>query len=88
MSEPIDQVISEEAWDTPCPKRDDKIHCTCWYDGEPCCACGAPGLSEREKNFDACSGDKNGMHCACWFKDKPCCHCGLNEPVAEKVSDE
>lgn len=27
-------------WETPCSKREDKIHCTCWYDGKPCCACG------------------------------------------------
>lgn len=26
--------------DESCPKRDDKQHCNCWYDGEPCCACG------------------------------------------------
>lgn len=24
-----------------CPKRDDRIHCTCWWDGDKCCACGA-----------------------------------------------
>lgn len=23
-----------------CPKRDDKLHCNCWYDGEACCSCG------------------------------------------------
>jgi hypothetical protein len=27
-------------WETPCPKRKDKKHCDCWYDGETCCACG------------------------------------------------
>ena len=26
--------------ETPCPKREDKQHCVCWYDGELCCACG------------------------------------------------
>jgi hypothetical protein len=26
--------------ETPCPKREDKQHCNCWYDGERCCACG------------------------------------------------
>ena len=31
-----------EAEETPCPKRDDKQHCNCWYDGAACCACGAP----------------------------------------------
>ena len=35
-------------WETECPKRDDKQHCNCWYDGKACCACGASGLSEAE----------------------------------------
>jgi len=25
--------------ETPCLKRDDGIHCNCWYDGKKCCAC-------------------------------------------------
>lgn len=33
----------EKDQETPCPKRDDKIHCNCWYDGKPCCACGYDG---------------------------------------------
>ena len=36
----VDTVNSDD-WETPCPKRDDKIHCNCWYDSEPCCACEA-----------------------------------------------
>lgn len=28
-----------EEW---CPRRSDGVHCDCWYDGEPCCSCGAP----------------------------------------------
>lgn len=31
-------------WETPCPKREDKQHCDCWYDGERCCACGDGGV--------------------------------------------
>jgi len=31
--------------ETPCPKRRDKQHCNCWYDGAPCCACNAPAVS-------------------------------------------
>jgi hypothetical protein len=27
-------------WETECPKREDRQHCNCWYDGEACCACG------------------------------------------------
>lgn len=30
----------EDAWETQCPVRDDRQHCRCWYDGEPCCDCG------------------------------------------------
>jgi hypothetical protein len=28
------------AWETQCPEHFDGWHCNCWYDGEPCCACG------------------------------------------------
>jgi hypothetical protein len=31
--------------ETPCPVRSDKQHCNCWYDGEPCCACGDPAVT-------------------------------------------
>jgi len=24
-----------------CPCREDKTHCECWFDGEPCCNCGS-----------------------------------------------
>lgn len=26
--------------DERCWKREDGQHCTCWYDGNPCCSCG------------------------------------------------
>ena len=32
---------STSDWETECPKREDKTHCNCWYDGLACCACGA-----------------------------------------------
>ena len=32
----------QQDWETPCPKRDDSMYCVCWYDGDPCCACGDP----------------------------------------------
>lgn len=32
--------IDDDEWETPCPKREDKIHCVHWYDAEPCCNCG------------------------------------------------
>jgi len=37
-------------WETPCPKREDKRHCNCWYDGEACCACGAPATTPDVNN--------------------------------------
>lgn len=41
----------EREWETPCPKREDKIHCECWYDGNPCCGCGEnPYLDEENAN--------------------------------------
>lgn len=36
-------------WETPCPKREDGIHCTCWYDGDKCCGCGDPALPEETR---------------------------------------
>lgn len=33
-------LMSEKEWETPCPKREDEIHCVHWYDGEACCGCG------------------------------------------------
>lgn len=30
--------------ETPCPKRDDGVHCECWYEGEACCSCGAAAM--------------------------------------------
>lgn len=33
-----------EDWETACPKREDGQHCNCWYDGSPCCACGATDI--------------------------------------------
>jgi hypothetical protein len=37
---------SADDWETPCPMREDGIHCNCWYDGSVCCSCGAPGTTE------------------------------------------
>ena len=37
--------MSEEL-ETECHKRVDGIHCVCWYDGERCCACGAPEMEQ------------------------------------------
>lgn len=28
-----------------CPKMSDGTHCEHWWDGEACCACGAPAMS-------------------------------------------
>lgn len=35
-------------WETPCPKRADRIHCEHWYDGDACCACGDRALLDAE----------------------------------------
>lgn len=39
------KIIDEE---TPCPKRDDEIHCVCWWEGEACCACDDPAFEGKE----------------------------------------
>lgn len=36
-------------WETDCPKRDDQMHCNCWYDGGRCCACGDDPATEEQK---------------------------------------
>jgi len=36
-----------DEWETPCLKREDKTHCTCWYDGGKCCFCGDPEMPEN-----------------------------------------
>lgn len=35
-------------WETDCPKREDRMHCNCWYDGGRCCACGDDTRTEDE----------------------------------------
>ena len=44
---------SASDWETTCPKRDDQLHCNCWYDGEACCACGDPA-HQPCGNYPAC----------------------------------
>lgn len=35
---------TDGAWETPCPKAEDGIHCEHWYDdAAPCCRCGDDG---------------------------------------------
>ena len=35
---PIDYDVLEE-----CSCSSDETHCECWWEGEPCCRCRAPG---------------------------------------------
>ena len=37
------EPVTEQEWETPCPNREDRMHCDCWYDGKACCSCGDPG---------------------------------------------
>ncbi len=46
MSQPNEATLAweeyrRETWETECAKSTDKQHCECWYDGKPCCRCGA-----------------------------------------------
>jgi len=36
--------------ETPCPAREDQMHCNCWYDGGDCCACGDPAIEGSTPN--------------------------------------
>lgn len=47
----------EAHWETPCPKREDKLHCECWYGGDACCACGDSASLDGTAH-PPCSGQK------------------------------
>lgn len=41
--------------DERCASGQDGIHCRCWFDGDACCACGAPEMTaeaKREQGMD------------------------------------
>lgn len=35
--------------ETPCADSPDGIHCRHWYDGDACCYCAAPPMTDDEK---------------------------------------
>lgn len=35
--------------ETSCPKAEDSQHCVHWYDGDSCCRCSDPGMTNDEK---------------------------------------
>lgn len=37
--------------ETPCPQRTDEMHCSCWYDGDECCACGEPEMTKESRDM-------------------------------------
>ena len=49
MGEREAEVVSEEdAWETKCSKSADGWHCTHWYDGGECHACGDPAQDDTD----------------------------------------
>jgi len=46
VSEAAPQATDDD-WETPCPDREDKQHCNCWYDGDKCCSCGDAASPEQ-----------------------------------------
>jgi hypothetical protein len=39
-----------EEYDQECPaSKDGRGHCMCWWDGDDCCWCGAPAMTEEAK---------------------------------------
>ena len=54
---PFQFVKELNDWETPCPNREDGIHCNCWYDGGRCCACGDDTKeTDEHKEFERDSG--------------------------------
>jgi len=44
--------LSNGKWcseDGYCFVSDDETHCECWWDGDGCCLCDAPPMTEEEK---------------------------------------
>ncbi len=40
----------DKDWSTQhCPPSDDEIHCRCWWNGDGCCICDAPPMTDEEK---------------------------------------
>lgn len=48
--EPGEIMVSPDDWETPCPKRVDNVHCSCWYDGYACCSCGDPATEDMRED--------------------------------------
>lgn len=48
--------------DETCPEREDGSHCEHWWDGKPCCDCGAPADSATCQECGAadCTGCAEG----------------------------
>ncbi len=49
---PIEQELCPEGTPT------DGFHCVHWYDGEPCCRCGAPAMTEEERREQGMIADE------------------------------
>ena len=45
-----------------CPEgtSDDAFHCVHWYDGDACCACGAPPMTDEQKREQGMLIDEDG----------------------------
>lgn len=35
--------------ETPCPRSPDGKHCRHWYDGDECCFCADPAMTEAQR---------------------------------------
>jgi len=51
VSEPVcdDPFEFNEECTVGHPSEDGKWHCRCWYDGDGCCRCKAPAMTEEQK---------------------------------------
>lgn len=48
-----------------CPQREDGQHCNCWFDGDACCNCGAPAMTEEEKAAQGMETRTSTLHHRC-----------------------
>ena len=49
-----EEIEQQFGMDEACPvgslDEDGKWHCRCWYDGDGCCRCKAPAMTNEEKS--------------------------------------
>lgn len=55
LSASLETSVAHPDDETPCPKREDGLHCECWYGGNTCCGCGDGDRKIGEANLPTCA---------------------------------